>query len=209
MHRFINAPSNHAFLSRAGYAGFFVVLLVLLYIPDPLGVVARVFAGEQFHNWDLSVIGPPFAYDKGRLLEVDTTTRYGLGLPIVSAHLMNMLGGVTYPNLVKMLMWLCLGYYAAWFVLLKRWLGGVLLPAAAVLFVIRTQMFHEGAYPLVHTYPTMTVLRFFTDIIVFHLLWQYLNTHRRQLLTWAGLACGFALFHMQAEGLYFMKIIDR
>ena len=200
--KFINLPFNAVRLSALAFYGFIPIIVFLIYLPDVQGIVARVFIAEQFHNWDIAVMGPAYAYSKGNLINVDVGSHYGLGMPMVAAWVMKLMGGITYEHLLTMLMWLCIGYYTAWFLLLRKWLGGVLIPIAVILFAIRTQMFHIGAYPLTFTYPSGTPLRFFMDVVVFVLLWRFLKTQQSWLLWICGFCCGFMIFYMFAEGLY-------
>ena len=71
---------------------FPVLLVLMLYVPDAQGVIARNFLGEQFHHWDSAVMSPGWAYLSGCVLNVDVISQYGLGLPIFMAQLTKFLG---------------------------------------------------------------------------------------------------------------------
>ncbi len=202
LYAFVINEQNLPFLTQMAAGGFVLTVIFLLYLPDPQGVVARVFMGEQFHNWDTCVFAPAFAYLKGLLLDVDVISHYGLGMPMVVAYLTKLFGTLSYEHMLMVLMWMSIVYYVTWFFLLRQWLGGVLIPIAGILFAIRCQMFHSLTYPLVYTYPSATPLRFFFDVAVFFSLWRHIKTKHSLFLYAAAFFCGFMLFYMTAEGLY-------
>lgn len=202
LYAFVNHERNEPVLAQIAGWGFVAVIIFLLYLPDPLGVAARVFMGEQFHNWDTVIFAPAFAYLKGAILDVDVISHYGLGMPMVMVYLTKLLGGLSYEHMLIVLMWMCIVYYITWFFLLRQWLGGLLIPMAAILFGIRTQLFRPTAFPMTFTYPSGTPLRFFFDVVVFFLLWRHIKTRRSFFLSAAAVCCGFMLFYMFAEGLY-------
>jgi len=202
VYAFVQAERNRLLLTKVAVGGSIALIILLLYLPDPLGVVARVFVGEQFHNWDTVYFAPAYAYSKGLILDVDVISHYGLGMPIMMYYLTKLMGGLSYVHLLIVLMWLSIIYYIGWFLLLRRWIGGVLIPMATILFGIRTQLFRPGAYPITFTYPSGTPLRFFLDVVVFFLLWRHIKTRRDIFLYVSSLCCGFMLFYMSAEGLY-------
>lgn len=199
---FITDVKNQRVLSWVALYGFMALIAVIIFMPDPEGVIARIFLGEQFHHWDVSITGPAYAYLTGLKLNVDVISKYGLGMPIVLAFLTKALGGFSYVHLLQVLMVISIAYYIAWFLLMRRWLGSTLIAMAAILFAMRTQMFHIGAYPNPFTYASGTPLRFFIDIVVFWFLYQHIRTRKTFYLWLSSVACGFMLFYMFAEGLY-------
>jgi len=202
LYAFVNQERHGPVLSQIAGGGFVAGIIFLLYLPDPLGIVARVFMGEQFHNWDTCVFAPAFAFLKGAILDVDVISHYGLGMPMVVAYLTKLFGGLSYEHMLMVLMWMSIVYYITWFFLLRQWLGGMLIPMAGILFGIRSQMFHSLTFPLVYTYPSATPLRFLFDVAVFFLLWRHIKTQRSFFLSTAAACCGFMLFYMSAEGIF-------
>lgn len=184
-------------------SGLFVLFIFLLiYTPNPEGVVARIFMGEQFHHWDSFVMGPGWAYASGSILNVEVVSRYGLGMPIIVSQLTKIFGGFSHLNVFLVLMWVGLTYYILWYLLLRRWFNSALVAAIVILVCIRTQMFHTGTYPFVFTYPSATPMRFCFDIFFMAAIYFHLRTHRNIFLWIAGAMAGVGMFHLTAEGLY-------
>ena len=180
---------------------FPVLLVLILYIPDVQAVAARDFLGEQFHHWDSAVMTPGWAYLSGCVLNVDVISQYGLGLPIVIAHVTKLLGAFTYENVLRVIMGVNVIYYLGWYFLLRRWLKNTLVVIAGMFFAVKIQMFHAAVYPIVFTYPTETILRYVFDAGLFALMLGHLKSGRPIYLWGASLICGIAVFYMTTTGV--------
>ncbi len=179
-----------------------VVIAILLFVPPIEGVVAREFIGEQFHHADGSFMGPGWAYLSGQTLDVNTISEYGIGFVVVISRIAQFCGGFSYESVMAVVVALTIIYYIAWYFLIRRWLGSVLLTAALMLLAIKWQMFHMGAYPFVFTYFSMTPMRVIYDVIYFWCLWMHIQTGNKNWLLGAGVACGFGIYYLTSEGTY-------
>lgn len=177
-------------------------LCVLLFIPNIQGVVARNFIGEQFHHNDSFIMGPAWAYLSGQTLDVDIISQYGIGFVVVISRLAQLFGGFGYEHVMGVMVIGTLFYYLAWYFLIRRWLGSMLLAGAVMLMAIKWQMFHTGAFPFVFTYGSQTPIRFVYDVIYFWCLWMHIKTGNKNWLLVAGAACGFGIYYLTSEGLY-------
>jgi len=177
-------------------------LCILLFIPNIEGVVAREFIGEQFHHVDGSFMGPAWAYLSKETLDVDTISEYGIGVVVFFSRLAGFFGGFSYEAVTQVMVVAVILYYLAWYVLLRRWLGSIVLVSAVMLLAIKWQMFHIGAYPLVFTYYSMTPIRFIYDVIYFWCLWMHIKSGEKKWLTGAAAACGIGIYYLTSEGCY-------
>jgi hypothetical protein len=196
-----HAPNRKA-LDQFSAVGCVALILVILYIPNPEASVARMFLGEQFHHFDLALMATGWAFQSGTLINLETLSQYGFGMPIVMSQLAKILGGFSYENVFRILSGLCIVYFLIWYFLFKAWFGSRVLALCAVLTAVRLQMFHTGAMPLVFTYPMATVWRFWFDVIFFILIFLHVRAPRRRLLFAAAVVCGAALYHMIDTGVY-------
>lgn len=193
--------ASSARLVRLVEIAFPILLVLILYIPDARGVMARDFLGEQFHHWDSAVMAPGWAYLSGCVLNVDVISQYGLGLPIFIANLAKFFGGFTYENIFRVMLWGNIIYYLGWYFLLRSWFKSPLIAAVGILFAVQIQMFHANTYPFIFTYPSDTIFRYALDIIFFALMWGHLKSGRFIYLWAASATCGAAVFYMTTTGL--------
>ncbi len=182
-------------------AGVMAGIAVVLFVPDIEAMVARIFVGDQFQHVNSSVMAPAWAYLAGCKLDVDVTSAYGLGLPMVVAYATKIFGNFSYEHFFQMLVDAHIIYYVLWYVFLRQWLKGRAWAIIAVLAGIATQMFHKGVFPLVFHYPSTTVLRFIWDVGVFLCLWRHAQTKRVPWLFAAATLVGFAIFYLSSTGL--------
>ena len=180
---------------------FPALLVLVFYVPDAQGVMARDFMGEQFHHWDSAVMAPGWAYLSGGVLNVDVISQYGLGLPILTANLAKFWGGFTYANVFKVLLWGSIIYYLGWYFLLRNWFKSPVIAAAGILFAVKIQMFHANTYPFIFTYPSDTVFRNVLDVVFFALMLGHLKSGRTAYLLAASAVCGAAIFYMTTTGM--------
>ncbi len=178
------------------------MIVVFLFIPRPDAVAARCWIGEQNHHNDSFIMAPAVALELGAQLNMDVISQYGLGFVVVVKSLMKALGGITYSNLISVMMLATMIYYIGWLLLLRAVFGCVALAGLAVVLAIKWQVFHAGAYPIVYTYGSMTVLRYAFDLVVFYAMWRHLTQGKVMWLGIAAAAAGFGVFYMTSEGVY-------
>ncbi len=178
-----------------------LLIVALIYVPDPEAAVAKMFMGEHFHHYDFMVMGPAFACHMKNLLYIDTFTTYGFGMPLIVAWLAERLGGFSDLTVFKMIVVLCILSYLCFYAFLRYWLGSIILSLAAVLVGIKWQMFYTFAYPMTFTYPNSTALRFGTDALFLWTMIAHIRTRRRGLLWLAAVCAGFAVFFIISTGM--------
>ena len=93
-------------------------------------------------------------------------------------------------------------YYLLVYVFARRWLNNVMLAGAAVLLMVKLQMFNTGVSPLVWLTPERTPLRFLLDVLVFFCLWQHGVTGQKHWLWISSCVCGLALAYVLDTGIY-------
>ncbi len=199
---FITALPNAPMLGRVFETAFIIFLIASIYLPDPEGVIARMFIGEQLQHFDGTVMAAGWSYVSGHTMDIDNISQYGIGLPIITSWIARLLGGFTYPHMLSGLVLVAIVYFAAWYFLLRRWLQSPVLAAAAVLFGLRVQMFHTGVYPMVFTYPATSVIRYFLDVGLMTMIFLHLVKPRRDYLIGAALFCAVSVFNITSEGVY-------
>ena len=129
-------------------AGCFFIFLVV-YMPDLQAVVAMVYMGEYFHNWDVQLFGGVYAISQGLKPGIDVITTYGFGVSVIVAKLVNAMGGFDYAKILGIIMWAGIIYYSLWFLLMRRFLASGLLAFAAIIFTIRMEMFNLEQEPFI------------------------------------------------------------
>jgi hypothetical protein len=198
----ITDDRNSLALRRICDISFGLLVIAVIYIPNNEALVARMFIGEQFHHNDSFVFGPAWAYLSGCKLDMDVISQYGLGMPVIIGLLAKYFGGFSYQNVVHVMIGMCIVYYLCCYIFLRLWLKSPVLSLAAILFAIKTQMFHTGVFPIVFTYGSATVIRYFFDVFFLYAIWMHIRQARGIWLGMAGAICGIALFHITAEGIY-------
>ncbi len=193
-----NQPALRKFADIAGV----ILVVVVLYLPNPEASLGRMFMGEQLHHFDMFVMAPGWASLCGGVLFKDAVSQYGVGVPIVLSHLAQWLpGGFTYLNTFLLIVWSCVVYYVLSYIFLRMWLGSIALAITGILIGIRTSMFHPGVLPFSFTYPDMTPVRYVWDIVFFLLVFFHLRNRRPFLLVLAALVCGFSTFYLESTGI--------
>lgn len=197
------AAVEDRFVKGAAFVSGCVLIGMLIYIPDIEGLVARMYAGEQFHHNDSFIMGPVWALEKGLILDWDVISQYGIGFPyLVRWVAKHLTGGVEYVPVIKAMVLLTIAYYILWFWLVRRWLNSAALALAAVILAIKWQLFHPGVYPTVFTYGSATPVRFLADVVFFLLIWKYLTKGHKAFAAAAAAVCGFQIFYLTSEGVY-------
>jgi hypothetical protein len=183
-------------------AAALLLIVVIIYIPDPQAVVAQFFLGDYFHTWDVVFMGAVYGIFKDLLPCVDMNATYGLGLPVVISGGMKLLGGFDYANALKVLVTLGIVYYMLWYLLLRRILDSRLMALAAILLAIRSQMFMQILVPSVWNEVQASILRFMFDVGFFWCLWLW-GKHQKQQYLWGMAAfAALALYHMPTTGIW-------
>ena len=199
---FLATKGNTRLLRISGDCFIMGLIILMLYLPDPQGVLAKMFVGEQFHHMSGFIMAPSWAYASGCVLDVDVISRYGVGLPIVLTTLTKLFGGLTYLSMLLVIMWVCIIYMLLCYVFLRVWLKSFALAAAAILVAIKLQLFHTMTIPQPLTYASATPIRFMFDIFFMFAVWGHLCKQRWEYLWIAALSCACALFYMIETGLY-------
>jgi len=181
-------------------AGCLCIFLVI-YMPDLKAVVAMVFMGEYFHNWDVMLFGGVYAIAHGLVPDVDVNTTYGFGVSVIVARLVNLMGGFDYARILGIIMWVGIFYYSLWFLLMRRFLASSLLALAAVLFAIRMQMFNLMMEPFIWADPMATIFRYCFDAGLFWMLWMHIQTRKVFFLAAGACVASISLFYMWTTGI--------
>lgn len=202
LYAFLTDERNREVFKRMADIAFPIFMIAVIFIPNPEAVVARMFIGEQFHHNDSFVFGPAWAYLSGCVLDADVISQYGLGMPVIIGFLTKLMGGFSYLNTVIVMIGMGIFYFLLCYLFLRIWTNSAVLALAAVLFAVKVQMFHTGVFPIVWTYGSATVIRYFFDIFFMYAIWFHLRNGRALWLVAAAFSCAAALFHVTAEGIY-------
>jgi len=176
-------------------------IFCVIYITDPQAVVAQLYMGDQFHNWDVDCLGAVYGLFNGLVPDVDVYSQYGFGMPVFIAGVMKLFGGFDYLNVIKSLVLLGILYYAGWFFILRRWFYSGMLAFAAIVLAMRSQMFLMIVIPNPWHEVTASVMRFYFDVLFFWFLCLHVKTHRRVYLWLAALAAGVGIYSMISTGM--------
>ncbi len=204
VYAFLMNEENYPFFYKFCNFLFPLILVVLIYMPDPEAVVARIFIGEQFHHYDVFIMAPAWGHVSGNILGLDQIADYGVGMPVMISGLSQLFGGFSYLNTFLVLMWGCIIYYVLWFALLRKWMKSFLVAALAILVGIRVQMFHTGIFPFIFGLPSATVFRYPFDVLFFFCLlfsFRKCGAQFNPFLILAGMIAGVAVFYMISTGM--------
>jgi len=181
---------------------FPLIIVVLLFVPDMDKVLARMFVRDQFYHLDAFLMAPAWAYQHGLTLNIDVISEYSVVMPAVVSFLSKLSGGLSYHNVVVMIMIATVLYFIGFYFFLRRWLDSAFLASFGVLLAIKLQMFHWGVSPLIWQFPTATVTRYLFDLPVLWCLWQHCRTGERKYVWTAGVLSGLALSYVLDTGIY-------
>jgi len=181
----------------------FVFIVLAVFIPDREGVIAQIFSQDMFHHFDTFVASPAWAFAKGNILNLDSYSQYGFGMPVVVASLSKILGLVSYENILLVLIALTVIYLALSYTFLRLWFRSVGLAFVGIFFILKFQMFNNStADPIIWRYPSTVVVRYFFDIPFFVLILLHLRKLSTAYLVLAGVLCGLAAFYVTDSGVY-------
>jgi hypothetical protein len=184
----------------APVAGCLFIFLVV-FTPDVQAVVAMVYMGEYFHNWDVQLYGAVYAISKGLVPGVDVMTTYGFGVAVMAAKIVNWMGGFDYVKLTGVLLWVGIIYYCLWYLLLRRFLASSLLAFAAIVCAMRMQMFNLPNEPFIWAEWMASALRYCFDAGVFWMLWMHIQTRKTIYLAAGAFFVSLAVFHILTTGI--------
>ncbi len=194
---------NRKFLKMAIVPVALLIIASIVYVPDCIRVVARMFIGEQFHHYDIFVMAAGWAAYCGHIMDVDQISQYGVGMPIVFAQICRWLGGFSHEHVFEIVMWGNIVYFCVMYgMLCQVWRRSPVLNAIAMLVLLRVQLFHPGVYPFGLTYPSATAIRYIFDVFVFILLWMHLKKNDLKPLVLAGVLCAMANVYMDSTGVF-------
>lgn len=181
-------------------AGSLFIFLVI-FMPDLQAVVAMVYMGDYFHNWDVSFFGAVYAIAHGLVPCIDVNITYGFGASVMLAKMVNLMGGFDYSKLLAIFMWVGIIYFILWFLLLKDFLASGLLAFAAIVCAMRMQMFNAMIDPFIWVELMHSVFRFCFDIGVFWMLWMHIQTRRTFFLAAGAFFVSLGLYHIMQTGI--------
>ena len=180
-----------------------VFIAAVVFVPNLSGVVAQIFTKDAFHHFDTFVASPAWAVSKGNVLDVDTYTQYGFGMPVIVSALSRAVGGVTYENILLSMVIMAIVYLWSVYFFLRKWFGNVILAALGMFLVLKFQMFNNSAAdPVIWRYPSTCVVRYLFDMPFFIFILLHLRNQQRRYLVLAGLLCGFAVVYLTDTGVY-------
>ena len=168
-------------------------------MPDLQAVVAMVYMGDYFHNWDFSLFGPVYAITHGLMPCIDVDVPYGFGASVMLAKMLNIMGGFGYAKLLGIVMWLGCIYFILWFLLLRQFLSSSLLGFAAIVCAMRIHMFSWMTGYIVWVPMMSSFYRYCFDVGLFWVLWKHLQTRRMFFLAAGAFFVSLSLYHMAAD----------
>ena len=180
---------------------FLAFIFLVIYIPDPQAAVAKIFVGEQYHHYDSVIMAPGWIAVSGNMIYADNSSQYGLGMPIMIGRIAQWMGGYSYEHVFELIMWVCIIYYLLLYLLMRYWYGNILIAIAAILVVIKVQMFYSFSYPMTFTYPNGKVLRSCFDIFFMVSILAHIHTHRPRYLYMASAIVGLCIFYIFTTGI--------
>ena len=178
-----------------------IMVFLLVAVPNPIRIVALSFIGEQWHHWDYFIMSPGLAVIAGGRPYMDVLSQYGVGIPYLLSHLMQMMGGFTYEHGVQIVISIGVLYFMAMLIFIRFWLSSLAIALAAVLTAIRLDLCHFGVSPLVWLYPSTSPIRLCFDIGFFVCLLMFCRNKKMLWLVMAGLWAGFSIFFMSSTGI--------
>lgn len=172
---------------------FYVMVAVLLYIPDVGQATAAIFAQNNFNAIDAMIMAPGWAYLHGSILNVDQISPMGPLTAMGVALLSKTAGAFDYQHVIGVLTALTFIYYVMLNIFLRVWLGSRALAFAGTLLAIKLQVFNVAVAPMIWCFPQSTVLRHFWDAAFFLLLFINMKNPSLRSTVSVVVLCGIAL----------------
>jgi len=201
--------NGYAFLKIRPWVGVVLgclFIFLVIFMPDLQAVVAMVYMGDYFHDWDFNLFGAVYAIAHGLIPCVDVITTYGFGASVMLAKMVNLMGGFDYTKILAIAMWVGIIYFVLWFLLMRRFLASTLLAFAAIVCAMRVQMFNSMIDPFIWTEITSSVFRYCFDIGVFWMLWMHIQTRRTLFLAVGAFFVSLAVYHLLSTGIYIFLV---
>ncbi len=184
-----------------GHALAVSIIFLIVYVPPD---VALTCITDNYIHLDSFVMSPGWAFLKGNVLNVDTISAYGVGMPAVLAILARACGGFEYTSVLGVLMGVAVVYFAISYGALCLWFRNPLLAFGAVLVMLKLHLFSHGPQHFIWQTPSATIIRYFWDSIFFLMLVRHVQTGGKKFLAAAALFSGVALCYLSDTGLYLL-----
>ncbi len=189
---------------RLCYGLVFLGIVLVIYVPPDIALTC--FTDNYIHI-DAFALSPAWASFKGHVLNVDTISAYGVGMPTLLARLSPLLGGLSYETVLLEFMCLAILYFILMYLLINSWLKNLLLALLGVLIMIKMHMFSHGPEHFIWQTPSATLIRYFWDVVFFTFLLKHLQTGKRRYQWAAGFCVGLALCYLTDTGLYLLMAL--
>ncbi len=181
--------------------GIVIFLLVsVLYMPDFEGVKAIIYSIDKLYHFDSFVMSPAWAYLNGFVINMDTQSIYGCGIPVVLGRLAQWIGGFSYENVIKVMTAMVILYGIGFYALLRLLSRDIILSLLGISLFISWQIFNVDPYILV--WPNRTPVRFFFDVALLLFLFFYSRRRRNIYLALAAVTTGVSSFYAHDNGIY-------
>ncbi len=177
-------------------------VVLLLAVGDRKGILAHIFVEDQFWHFDPFFMAPGWAHLKGCALNKDVWSAYGVGMPIITAHLARWIGGFDYENVLTVLVGLSGAYVLACYAFLRVWLRRPILVFGGTALLMKVLLFSQGPDYLIWRTPSMTPVRYVFDVVFLAALWGHTRRPRVRALVLAGLSAGLSLAYVTDSGVY-------
>ena len=204
LYAFLLREENVFAFRKFGDLIFPVIIFLILYLPDPEAVMARIFCGEQFHHYDSFIQAPAWVYTSGNILNIDQISQYGLGMPIMISELAKLIDGFSYLSVFEVVEWGTIVYYLLWYVLLRNYFQSMAMAVVTMLVSIRIQMFHTGTFPFIFALPSATAIRYWFDVVFLLTIVFHLKTNKKIFLWLSTIVCGVAIYYLISVGVYML-----
>jgi hypothetical protein len=203
------APDRSAALSgrarAAADAGAVLLVLALLWTPDPARLAGRIFEADLFFHWDHFVMAPALAWRHGMALGTQAYSEYGVGWPMLLDGASRWLPFSHQSALELAIAYACV-VYAGLYGLLVALSGSRLLALAGTLLGLFLGPFapavgREGAHVL-WVWPSLTVLRNPMEVWFFAALLAHARSRRAAWAVLAGALVGLGVLLASDTGIF-------
>jgi len=191
-------------LTRLVDLGIPLSIFILLFVPQISYVISKLCVAEGFMHFDAFITSPGWAVFKGCILNIDTWSQYGYGMPFLVASLARILGGYTYENILLIFVWMTIVYYTLIYLFLRLWLKDIGVAVGGTLLAIYATMFSHGADYFVWQFPQSTVVRYFFDTMFFILILLHVRTTKGFFIIMGAVLAGINLFYMNDAGMFIL-----
>jgi len=184
-------------------AGVVLLLVLILAVPDVEKALVRMALVDSNNHFDQWLMTPLWAYHKGLVPALQSFSPLNWGAVALMHQLVDWMGGLSYIHVIKVLCFLSIIYYAAFYFLLRYWLG-IFSAVFGVLLAVKLQMFNIGVNPLIWIFPGQSILRHLLDVAVFFFLLAYAKGQGEIFIWMASAAVGLSLGLVFDTGFYML-----